>query len=619
MNFVKLSLQNFKSFAGAHVIDFTPIVPGICFITGNNYDNPNLGANGCGKSTLLDAICFCLYGKTTRGLRASDTRSWGIDETVLVSLICEIDGTEYEIQRTWSPVSLKLREGDDDFKLIQQTDLDRLLRISMDAFLHSVLISQFSTLFFDLTASQKLSLFSSLLDLDRWAKRAEKAAESARQRQELVHSLRIKQAKAEQSIQHYESLIKQEQQLADTFEETRNTKMQNIITRLHGIEQEIIDIEQTAKDCSAHKFEEKIEKLKKIKQQSQKKLSSLHTDYKALDNAIHAIRTKLRDLTSTKNRISRLEGECVTCLQPISKDHVDAQTSIIDKEIKQHKDEMSSYEEVLNEIQEEIGSLTDEINQTDQQIEALRAKVQKLRITKAKQLQQIEALYKEQERLTKEQQELEQQSNVHKDRIKHLQNDLRNAKNTLKQLTAQIDQAQKEHDVYSYWTKGFKQLRLDIVNDYLNWFQIETNNILHSLGLNDWEVKYQIEKEKKTGGVSKGFHVLISTPQTDGKHIPWEAWSGGESQRLRLAAAMALSDIIKSVTDFQSNIEFYDEPTRHLSESGIQDLIATLRDRALQSNKQIWLIDHNTISFGDFVRVLHIEKFEGSSSIRDMA
>jgi DNA repair exonuclease SbcCD ATPase subunit len=71
-----LTLIGFKCLAAVTTFQF-PTTPGLYFVTGRNEVNPELEANACGKSTLFcDAVSWCLYGKTPRGVKAGDVINW---------------------------------------------------------------------------------------------------------------------------------------------------------------------------------------------------------------------------------------------------------------------------------------------------------------------------------------------------------------------------------------------------------------------------------------------------------------------------------------------------------------------------------------------------------------
>ena len=78
---------------------------------------------------------------------------------------------------------------------------------------------------------------------------------------------------------------------------------------------------------------------------------------------------------------------------------------------------------------------------------------------------------------------------------------------------------------------------------------------------------------------------------------------------------MGLSNLICSRLELQPTVEFYDEPTQWLSESGIQDLLGVLLERAKKYRKVILLADHRGLSFGQFSGTIMVTKDRGGSRL----
>lgn len=185
------------------------------------------------------------------------------------------------------------------------------------------------------------------------------------------------------------------------------------------------------------------------------------------------------------------------------------------------------------------------------------------------------------------------------------------AKEALHELKAEINALNEDHTAVSYWVGGFKRVRLFIVEETLRQLELEINNCLGSLGLLDWHIELDVERENKSGGITKGFTVLIHAPGAPGP-VKWEAWSGGETQRLRLAGDLGLANLIMERAGLSSTIEFFDEPSRHLSQEGMLDLAETLYQRAIGSQKKLWVIEHNLLDYPYTGAVTVTKDSEGS-------
>src|SRR6266853_1333945 len=168
-NLRSISFTNFRSYVGTHEFEF-PKAVGLYYFTGKNLVESSLGSNGTGKSTFLDAITWCLYGLTTRKLKANEVLPWDSNVSCSVTLELTVGQQELQIKRTQKPNSLVLND-----KLVDQIELETHIRLNFDSFLYTVINTQFGQSFFSLTPSAKLTLFSDIMELDFWLEKSEAA------------------------------------------------------------------------------------------------------------------------------------------------------------------------------------------------------------------------------------------------------------------------------------------------------------------------------------------------------------------------------------------------------------------------------------------------------------
>jgi DNA repair ATPase RecN len=178
-----------------------------------------------------------------------------------------------------------------------------------------------------------------------------------------------------------------------------------------------------------------------------------------------------------------------------------------------------------------------------------------------------------------------------KKRLKHNKREMKEARKSLAELNNDIQLAK-------YWVRGFKDIRLFEVDEALTSLQVEVNSYLADLGMADWSVSMEVERETKAGKISRGFRVMVDPGiNSNSSPKPWEIWSGGEGQRLRLAGTLALSNLILHQFNQDCNIQVWDERLYWLSGSGEDDMLELLQETAKQHNKQIWLIDQHNLDF----------------------
>lgn len=185
-------------------------------------------------------------------------------------------------------------------------------------------------------------------------------------------------------------------------------------------------------------------------------------------------------------------------------------------------------------------------------------------------------------------------------------------------LTQASDEAQTRFSVASAWVRWFKEIRLAQIGEALTQLEIEVNNQVGALGLLDWELRFDVDKESKSGTIQRGFSVTVLSPHNS-KPVPWEAWSGGERQRLIVAAQMGLANLIRARTGTTVNLEVWDEPTTGMSAQGVEDLLAALHKRAEAEDRQVWVVDHRTLGFNKFTGHVGVIKTAQGSRFKSPA
>jgi DNA repair exonuclease SbcCD ATPase subunit len=506
-----VELEDFRSYRGRHKI-ILPTQPGLYLITGINELEPRLGSNGVGKSTLLDAIYWCLYGKTTRGLKAGDVVSWG-EKSCSVSVKLTVGDKPLQISRAQSPNSLEVDGTPSD-----QASVLKHLRLGPETFTYAVLLPQFGESFFALLPAAKLTLFSEIMGLDYWLKKSQEAEE-----------------------------------LANTLLEAKHDK-ERMLSKQQGYI-EFADKDLEILKVSAQEFDKDQRRLVvELKKELQKVTESIQFAKSALVNI--------------ENKLAKLGADssvCPTCKQKVDNEQVIKDRTALLRNQRDFEQDQAVGLSSLKRIRSELDEYPNQANPYQEQIQ------QKLDNKKA-------------------------------------------AEKRLKEVTAEIESLEQDHAAVSFWVNGFKRIRLFIVEQTLRQLEIEVNNNMSSLGLTDWRIEFDVERENKSGGITKGFVVFVYAPN-NAEPVRFEAWSGGETQRLRLAGDLGLADLIMERAGLSSTIEFFDEPSRHLSQEGLLDVAETLHARALQGSKRIFLVDHQTIEFGDFAGKLVISKSEMGSRL----
>jgi len=593
-----LSIQGFKSFTNLQTFTF-PKKEGFYFLTGKNTSEPELEANGSGKTSMWDAMIWCLYGKTSRNLKASDIGNWGGKHKCLVELSFEYDGAVYFLKRTWKPNTLKIAAMESDFETTDQNNINDIIGLDFEAFQYAILFSQFRNMFFDLKPAEKASLFASILDLSEWDDYSDKAKQQFGSLEGFYYDTKEYLAELKGKI-----IVLEQLEYTERIEDWKKTKLAEIsdlnasITEdtklLKSLEKKGKKLIQDGKDLRP-----KLLESKEIRVEIAEILSDIQVDWRELWQKKSDFEAKITYLEQDLAKFDGLKGICTECGQEIDRNHV-----------KKHQKQLNTELKALN---KQLLLNSEDLDDLDQyKSEALDAKAEEDVIYQDLQREQttisqgMDNIKRESNRLLATVQTTRiKRGNVEAEENPYILEQAK-TKESIKELKKQVEEekeailsCESKLEKIKYWVKGFKEIRLFLISEVLGQLELEVNNCLYQLGLRDWKIEFAVDKETKSGTIRKGFTVLIYSPYNEDP-VAWESWSGGESQRLRLAGTLGLSNLILARNGVESYFEVFDEPSTWLSAKGITDLLETLDNRARDLHKQVWIIDHRSLEYGGF-------------------
>jgi len=613
LNFNKLSLQGFKSFETKQELDFSTI-KGFTLITGSNEVEVGLGANGTGKSSLAEGITFCLFGKTSSNLKAGDLSSWNSKIPTKCCLDFIKDEVEYKLERTWNPNSLTLNS-----QIIPQAEVESTVGLNFESFLYSILISQFSEKFIDMQPSNKMDIFTKILgkDLSKWDEFSDKAKILAKEKQGLVWADKTKLEVLTSNILEIRKQLKINKDKKEKYEvEVKKDlkELKDVFVSTH------LEVNKNKKDIEDFKKEQTImeETIDKINEEIAKLTGELiivgegERDLKREFDKIYSERKELENLIKD---LPESKSLCYTCGKVLSEEDLIIRRKELKNRIKILEINLKKFEKQessLSLFKKDIVKLKKEKSEDYEEVKKETERFTKL-ITKA--ALENSAAEEKTKSIAENILKLSITSNPFKE---VLEDYLKNFKETITKkrlITKSLNDNTNYYEAYTYWIKGFKDLKLLITYKYLKEFEIEINNNLQKFGMLDWTIILDIDSQNKSGSLRKGFTVTVNSPINDSL-VPFECWSGGEGQRLRLAITLGLVDFIKNQRGIFSNLLILDEPTQFLSNEGISDLIRLLKDKSKEDEISIMLIDQrNLSSFGEFDNILQVIKDKNGSRI----
>lgn len=588
MKLVRLVARNFKSLRD---VEFHfPSVPGLYFLRGRNDVEPRLGANGAGKSTLWDALTWCVYGRTSNKLKSGDVCNWAETGGVVVELHFEDSGGPHVLRRSWKPISFTL-DGADVAKDAKPLGIDYA------PWLHSVLMAQAQPMFLDLGAEAQAALFGEVLSLDHWldlSQRASKAASAqdaeSRRLESLVARLQGRleaDASKDAAAKATEWATQRHNRLAElsrTYERLSTEGRDQLVDTVEAARRAVDQARETLRDC--------VEREKHADAAAEKTREPVQRAREGVAAAKERVR-------AARQRVTEVEDEtsCPTCAQDISPRHHEKLLSDLLATVEDEKRKLLTQETALAAAmgaEERAGGAAKRARHladaADAELKACERALNDASRALAQLDRELDAMEDAADKIAAE-------VNPYEDNTASAAAESTRA--ALKAAEADLTTSMERYSLLSMWVRGFKDVRLQEIGAALRALEVEANNSLVELGLPDWEILLDVDKETASGSIKRGFAVSVRSPGTD-KLAPWEAWSGGEGQRLRLAATCGLSNVVRAYTGCALELEVWDEPTAFLSEEGVTDLLNALSTRAHREQRVVFVVDHRSLSYGAF-------------------
>jgi len=551
-----LYLRNFRSFRGEQTFDF-PSRPGLYFMYGDNQAEPRLEGNGAGKSTVWEALAWLFFEKTSKGLKAGTICNWDVTKGTEVELTYEVEQPawmQYTVRRTWGPNSWTMNDGMGGFWDLAKDETNLLrehVRLDFAPFLSSILMAQGKEMFLDLKAEPKAALFAEVMQLDRWLEYSDRALAAARGADRSIAGINEALAADRGRLDALRASLLRD----DTaeWEEERMMRLFSIEKEYEGLLGRQRHLVQRALDLEA--------KAARAREAHKEEIIST------------AAAEALRDIAKAAEA-RRGNKRCPTCNGPIS-DHLDGAIAVTRAAEVRLKDSLLD----VADAQAELSSCNRDIASIDKTLDMLEGRSE----------------------------EAEKESNPHQDRKAHTERQVGLLEVSIEGLSDDAESHAADQSLATSWARWFKDIRLGLISEALEQLELEVNSCVTRLGLCDWQLLFDVDKETAKGTLTRGFTVSVVGPKNP-KPVPWEAWSGGESQRLRLAANMGLANLIRSRTGTSLNLEVWDEPTQWMSAQGVQDLLQALEQRAREEQRQIWVVDHRTLGYAGFTGAVRVVK-----------
>lgn len=610
---LSLKIQGFASFKDEQTF-FFPNKQGLYFIAGENKVQ-SIGANGAGKSSLFEALCFCLFGQTSSKLKQGDVKNKEYEGKCKVTLDFLDNNITKTLIREANPTKIYFIEND---KKLEKTQLEveEYLGYSITEYLYSTFIGQFSPKFFDITPLDRVEVLTKILNLGEFDEATEKAKELAKS---IKEELTLKGTEIEKYlalISKSEKLIAQYKSLEEQQSVRNDEKIKELLVKKETIEK---DIETHKGKLQAYEKEELLfSKEKNIVKNELTKVSSSYNEAETkLVKVCEEQQRKNKEIQHHRASIEKLSirSICPTCNSILTEESKDktiesflTKIQLIEKEI----EELKLAEDVLRknyiDITNQLASVKEKL--INYEVSPYSEKINELKrilACSASVIYQVDSELKELIKPLVDYTSLANKEQLH----------INEHNKSITDLNKQVTFLSEKKEVAEFWAgKGYKDLKLKAIKTLILEYEVETNKFLHSFGINEWQISYDITLENKTGSnFKRGFFVSVKNVLTDAI-VSADSFSGGEFQRYKLAGTLGLISLLRRRFANIFNIIIFDESTQFLSTEGEESLIDILKGFCSKEQLVGFLIDHRNLVDHGFNDVFTVVKDQEGSKIQ---
>jgi hypothetical protein len=602
LDFEKMVIKDFKAFRGTHTLPLN--LPGVTSLVGDNQTIDRMYGNGVAKSTIWDAFIWCLYGQTPLGLRNPDVKPWSGGNPI-VTVFFKSDARQNELQRSTSPNSFTLNgEAIADFA--------DTFGLGLKLAINTVLLPQEKPLFFDRRPAEKMLLFSEAMPLERWDTRAVAAGKAADELSGEALAIESDQQHAQGALGELdtsiESLRKQASDWNDKFKHRTRVSQKEIeaLRKKRDRSDNVLSgaiLEQDSALTELKACERLSATLNREITLVERKLAAIDAQATAAAESVKALTIEFEALTRSKT--------CPTCGQTIKPTDLASHRKHI-------SERLAAIEERVHEQIEVRKQLVTDKQTKQRQLDANELAAEGF---DAKALDAGDIILRHRPEIVELNAKIaaagtvQTEENPYTKQIAELQKRRKGVLREIAELEAELPRVRAEEENARFWVKGFKDIKLQLIEEVLGELELVTNSMIEEVGLEGWEVHYDIEREAKTGAVTSMLNVMIVSPDSRGKAVRWEAFSGGERQRLRLIGSLVLADVLLARAGIETNLEILDEPAVYWADEGVHELVGFLAERARERDKSIYFIEHSAVESVQFSNVWTVIKDEKGARV----
>lgn len=642
MRFINLEIQNFGSIEN---ISLNLDRQGLVLITGNNKDSVKADSNGAGKSLLLEAFCWCLWGKTIRGLKGDEVVNTKVGKDCKVTITLEDAGESYVIVRTRKmsgadkPNDIRVYKShtlldDVDFTRHSNTETQELINsiVGMDFVLFCVLMPGAGKRASEMTDKEIKTILESLLRTELLGDAWKIVNQNLKTCQQDIQAVQMRWSTLERTIKELEETLDQYCTKSDAFQAQKESDITELELKLLKVEQERNDC--MSKIFSTEDLEEKLQKIKdnldhwehlkaEVLAASSKSIKTLQdqkytllTEYNKVVGKQEAVKARINGITI----ISTSHTTCPTCEHDLTPEHIDSVVNILQQEVIDYEVDIKTYEDKIAGLDAHIAEINSvlsiKINSYNNSITLCKEDIKRFE----RKINENNLLNQRLDLCNRQISDLEEQINKlveSKDPFTEL---IDGVKVKAFELTSKYAREYKEllrleheEQLLMYWLTGFspkgiRSFMLEHVTPLLNAAAEKYAKLLTD---GEMSVTFNTQHTQKSGKVVEKFNIQVDHAYGGDSYA---ASSAGEKSRANLVIAFALGDLAALRANKTISFRFLDEPFENVDESGTAAIVSLLNDQK-ERFETVFVITHQDHFKQLFPKKLTVVKKDGFTNL----
>jgi DNA repair exonuclease SbcCD ATPase subunit len=527
------------------------------------------GKNGAGKTSILEAMTYNLYGKPYRKIKIAEICNWKNKRGLQTTSEFIINNKDtYKIIRNMNPDLLKIFKNDTEVDLLShkkliQEEIDKIVGVNYQIFKQTISLSiNYNEPFLSLDAKGKRSVIEQSFGISVFSKMLEIIkrlfAENKKKQDNLEYAIN----NLEGTIKSLKEELKELQKISDEFDIEKAKKIESLKKNIR------------VKNEKISTLKEDYTKAQKNITELQKNLTSTNKKYLTAEE--REIEKKIGELEYSKKsnepKIKKLQGLsiCPFCSEKIDEEKVN-------EKMKEHSDFCSVCEVEIKKLRSnlvEVRKKISVIENIDGQLNVANLSCDKIK-RDAAQLQSEIKFYKEE--ITKEE--------CRKNNIQ-----FQTFEDSIIKKTEEINQKKIEknecYKIYKKYKSATDILSEDGVRTYVvdRILPLLNSKINEYLDIFELPVKVVFDKQ---------MNEKILNLNNFKQESNYFSFSEGEKKRVDLALLLSMIEVMKVITNWNSNLLMIDELLDgSIDDAGLEKMVITLKKLSNEKQLGIYVISH---------------------------